>query len=905
MYNIEIISNSSKPKVRKAACLILSFAVPYIVVLLASYRLGIYPFGSHSYAISDGKQYITDLVYMGRTLRGEESLLYSFYGGGQNRWAYLAWEGFNPVLLLTWFTSIDTIYSCFTWITQINIALCGLTMYILLAETEGPAFRNLFFSTTYALMGFCAVYCFQYHFFIGPQVLPLMVLGLIQLIEGKKPWLYIISLFICIFLNFYFGFMLCVVSLLIMFGYLYAGNLENRRRVIAHYFSSTVIAGLLAAFMWLPALKAFSGGGRFSQISGETYSLVPEFPFFQMFTKLFTGANSTDELLNGLPNLFCGVFVLALVVLFFAFGETSPRRKIAAGMILLFYLLSFYIPAINALMHGGAIPNGFNYRDSFVFSFLMICIASEQFRQKTNMKHVAMAFLIILGAAALLFSRKYDYITSRDVMIDFILLGLMGILFFAYDKAIIRRQVFAFFLFILVCTNLFGNYYLSVRKMQDYELITEDAQNNNILTGGLVEALQTVDTGLYRMEKDYSKSGIGESGTNDVYYGYYGVNRWGSTTRTNIRKGYARLGFGWVHNLTWYTNTVTSPADTLLGLKYLISARNLAEEKEYEKLVSGIDQSIYKNPYTLSFATLVNERTQKLSLGSSVPENLNAIWQSMTGENREIFMTQEDLRFSYPQEQEWPNIGDNTNKEDAELVYVEYSFTPKKDGIYYIFYNAVPASDDGLSVEASSCFGACKAGEEVSGRMAFSTSVYNSIDQIQSYCSWLEVARVDNELVQEYAALLNNREIDFNMEKAEHLTGSFCAEKGQRILFTLPWDEGWTCYIDGEEVPIDKTWDLFMSVEAPEGHHTYEMKFFPAWMDYGLVISGIALVGLVVFMILWNKKNKKTAAVSAETTNADGLISDTSENTGADKAETGTDAVAERTIEKDRSEAAE
>ena len=96
-----------------------------------------------------------------------------------------------------------------------------------------------------------------------------------------------------------------------------------------------------------------------------------------------------------------------------------------------------------------------------------------------------------------------------------------------------------------------------------------------------------------------------------------------------------------------------------------------------------------------------------------------------------------------------------------------------------------------------------------------------------------------------------------------------------------------------------------MSVEAPEGHHTYEMKFFPAWMDYGLVISGIALVGLVVFMILWNKKNKKTAAVSAETTNADGLISDTSENTGADKAETGTDAVAERTIEKDRSEAAE
>jgi uncharacterized membrane protein YfhO len=62
-------------------------------------------------------------------------------------------------------------------------------------------------------------------------------------------------------------------------------------------------------------------------------------------------------------------------------------------------------------------------------------------------------------------------------------------------------------------------------------------------------------------------------------------------------------------------------------------------------------------------------------------------------------------------------------------------------------------------------------------------------------------------------------------------------------------------------VPIDKTWDLFMSVEAPEGHHTYEMKFIPAWLNYGLYIGGGALLALIVFMVVWRIRRKKTAVI--------------------------------------------
>lgn len=59
-----------------------------------------------------------------------------------------------------------------------------------------------------------------------------------------------------------------------------------------------------------------------------------------------------------------------------------------------------------------------------------------------------------------------------------------------------------------------------------------------------------------------------------------------------------------------------------------------------------------------------------------------------------------------------------------------------------------------------------------------------------------------------------------------------------------------------------------MSVEVPEGHHTYEMKFIPAWLNYGLIICGVAFVGLFVLMIVWSKQAKKKPILLEVTENA-------------------------------------
>lgn len=55
-----------------------------------------------------------------------------------------------------------------------------------------------------------------------------------------------------------------------------------------------------------------------------------------------------------------------------------------------------------------------------------------------------------------------------------------------------------------------------------------------------------------------------------------------------------------------------------------------------------------------------------------------------------------------------------------------------------------------------------------------------------------------------------------------------------------------------------------MSVSVPEGEHIYEMKFFPAWMNYGLYIAAASFIALLLFMIIWKKHNLRYDIVTED-----------------------------------------
>ena len=881
-----------QPRQHRALYVLMSFFIPFLVTTLALVALHVVPFGDkHNLAITDAKFYPNGLMSFARLVRGQENFFYSFGNGlGMNNWSSLSWGGLAPASLLALFATLETIPTWFTWICVTNISLCGLTMYILLAGLRGPRSSHLIFSTSYAMMGFTVVNCYQTGFFHGVQVLPLMALGLWKLFHGKRPWLYILSLAYCIFTNFYFGFSLCVASVVFLLAYLYVERDALRggiKALLFKYALSSLIAGLLAAPMWLPALKAFSGGGRLDQTTFAEYTFRENMPFIRMFSKLFTGANSTNELVVGMPNIFCGILVVALAILFFMDRGVKARRKRAAAVVLGFYLLTFCIPVLTLLMHGGTHTNWFPYRYSFVFSFFLICVAAEEFERidEITLQDTKRCGAILLVATLLVFSISYEFVTAGGVLLDFALLLVMWLAFRFYklhpERAPLR--VLSLFLLLIVCGNLYANFALSTAKVREWELDLKEYGENTFASGALIEAVNKTEDGFFRMEKDKSESS--SVAADPQLYDYNGVSHSGPAERMFVHKQLNRLGINWFDMRHWYSEGIPAATDALLGLKDLISERDLAEEKGYEYRVTVGKSKLYQSDIFLSPAILANDACADIELGADVFDNLNRVWQAMTGLDADLFTRQEDITFTARNAVADVSVtsgeladffegpGDDADadaekEEKSRRTQIEYSFTATQDGPVYLFDTSIPDSGNGLAVPAIKCCGVYRQGETVTGKLPVEGADYVTDDTLRGYCANLVFAVADNDALRACAELLNRREITFEAAREDHPTGTFTAGAGQRILFTIPWDEGWTCRIDGQEVPIEKTWDLFMSVEAPEGSHTWEMQFVPAWLNYGLYISGGARRALMVFMIAWGvgrrRRPPETAPVAAE-----------------------------------------
>ena len=879
-----------------AFCIALAFLLPLLIFTLAVMASLITPFGKHNLAISDAKFYINGQIALSRLLRGEDSLLYSFKTGpGANNWSSLAWGGFHFGGLLTLFATMESIPMMFTWICGINMSVCGLTMYLLLAGLRGHRLSNLIFSTSYALMGFNVVNCYQTLFFIGPQMLPLMVLGLIWIFRGKTPLLYILSLGLCILFNFYFGFHLCIASVVLYIAFHFVRRTETtdhpKTRFVIYAISS-LLSGLLCAFVWLPTLKAYSGGdGRMNQTEWWEFQFSENFPFLQMFSKLFSGANSQNELVNGMPNIFCGILVVALVILFFMNSRIPKRTRRTVGLVLVFYLLTFYITAFTLTMHGFTHTNWFPYRYSYVFSFLLIGIAAEQFCYFSEMtvEETKRAGVGLVIGAILVFSTRYEFITAGTVLLDFAFLLLMWSAF-CLNKVSPERapeRLVSIFLLLVVSMNLYANFIVSTRKVREWEKDLEEYEKNISVTGVLVDAINQMDPSFFRMEKDISESQT--LGADASLYNYNGIGGSGPALRMFIHKGLNRLGINWFDMRHWYSEGISAATDSLLGLKYLISERDLGAEKDYEDLGAIEEKHMFRNNHTLQVAILSDSAAAALDVGNDPFQNLNAIWKAMPGGQEDIFTEETDITFRLHNATEEQSVtsaelreavsereaesllseSGGSFREDAKEVasyaaYIEYEFIARYDGPVYSFNTSLPESSNGTMGTQSVCLGVYQAGDIVTGRIPL-LSVYLTEYQFREICETTAVAYANNGVLNDYAAILNSRDLTLTKEKDHHLTGTFTADADQCLLFTIPWDEGWTCYIDGQAVPIARTWDLFMSVEVPEGTHTYEMRFFPAWMNYGIYISLGALAVLIVFMIVWAVTRKKSAGAAATT----------------------------------------
>ena len=93
------------------------------------------------------------------------------------------------------------------------------------------------------------------------------------------------------------------------------------------------------------------------------------------------------------------------------------------------------------------------------------------------------------------------------------------------------------------------------------------------------------------------------------------------------------------------------------------------------------------------------------------------------------------------------------------------------------------------------------------------------------------------------------------------LCGNITLEKDKWMFICLPYSNGWKCYVDGAEIPIEVADYSFMAVKIPPGTHTITMHYITPGLFTGLYISISSFIIIILLMHLNFKCSRKTLLV--------------------------------------------
>ena len=398
-----------KLKFKENYIYIFSFIVPIMLMVVIYALIGIYPVGDKTIVNSDMYlQYVGFLGHIKDVLKGEANLFYSFSKSlGGNTVGLFAYYMSSPLNLIIGLFPKAYIAETIVVITLIKIGLSSLTFTIYLIQSFKKKDINvIMFSLCYSFMAYNINFQLNIMWLDGVVLLPLVMLGIDKLINEKKYKLYVISLFIAIVSNYYIGYMICIFSGLY---FIYKLILNNKVELIklGNFIGASVLSVALSAFILIPTVLSLGSGKAKFRLFQELPKLMMSLD--EVIAQLFIGNYSLGQIMGNYPNIYCGVIITVLGILYFLNKNISRKERILSGIFMFVLLLSIFISTLVLIWHGFDYPVGFAYRFSFLISFLGIVLAYKEFISYENISKLKIAIIILLGVGCTGYILYGDY----------------------------------------------------------------------------------------------------------------------------------------------------------------------------------------------------------------------------------------------------------------------------------------------------------------------------------------------------------------------------------------------------------------------------------------------------------------------------------------------------------------
>lgn len=886
---------------------LIAFFIPPLVLLISYFIFGIYPFGDESVLVLDlNGQYVYYFENLRDAFWGNGSLVNSwsrnFSGETMGIFAYYLASPFTLIVMLLPRSMMTT---SLLIMQMMKVGAASVTFCYYLRKSKGTApYTALIFSILYSLMSYMIVQLMDPMWLDGLVYLPLICLGIEHLIDRDEWLLFIITLALMFIANFYIGWMIAIFCCLYFIAYYFSISENTLPFRFKHMLLSGVkfacggvTAAVCAAWLLIPLYYSLSLG-KFD-FSDPSFKPETQFDFADFFVNLLPNVYDTCRP-EGSPVIFCGVMTVLLIPLYFFNGRIKLRQKIGFGLLALSIILSMYISTADLVWHGFQVPNWLPYRYSFTFSFLMLVMAAQAFENIKGISFKEIGGVFFLLAAYVFYIDKQNPIVTANgkdiekmnvlaaVWFTILMAGVYALLLYFHKKYYrikpIPIIIAAFVILEMGVTTTYNIYQID----RDVNYSKFSSYNRYITLGRntVRKIYEMDDSPVYRIEKDFHRT------VNDALaFGSFGLSHSSSTLNAAPIQFLRKMGFSYGGHYIKYKGA-TYVTDALFGIKYVMEKGDTAailpeakvqpqaevvKSKHYDDLVLANGDSeeimyVYENPYALPVAFMADNAIADLKLGSweNPFENQNAFLSALLSNKKQYFFKRINIDEVIPENATESTYGTHTKyvpKRTGENSHIEFLFTAPTEDMIYMYFPSQYEREVNLWLNeefvdyyyegGKMCIqplGRFEEGEELSMITTITEKGRNEVLFKDNYIYYL-----DEEMFQSAIEELKKQPLEIESFKENHIKGTVNAGKDGILFTTISWEPGWTVYVDGVKTEPVKIADALIGVPMTAGEHTVEMKFFPAGMALGMILS-IAGIAVIVFIGFTEKRSKKTAA---------------------------------------------
>lgn len=107
--------------------------------------------------------------------------------------------------------------------------------------------------------------------------------------------------------------------------------------------------------------------------------------------------------------------------------------------------------------------------------------------------------------------------------------------------------------------------------------------------------------------------------------------------------------------------------------------------------------------------------------------------------------------------------------------------------------------------------------------------------------------------------LLSENQMEITLFDTDYIEGRLSSSRDGIFFTSVPYDEGWEIFIDGEKKETEKAAGYFLSCPIEKGNHEITLKYTVPGIKAGAAISLISLLTLMGWLVLTSKFKMKRA----------------------------------------------